>query len=94
MIIETLVGSLSGAAVALFALNPKSRTIGRSVYWVIEENEENHNTSVVKYYSEENELLFEEEMSVQLGFIDDDTMAHLNRTKAKVQQKISKASNH
>lgn len=77
-------------AFTLFMTGSKAnRSTTHQIYWVIEENEISKENFTVKYYDENDRLLFKESVEgLQDGVIDSGVMYHLNRTKKDIMLRL------
>lgn len=79
------LNSLLRNVLTFFALQ-KQKTKKRSLYWVIEENEEENLPCKVKYYNEYNQLIHTQIFpGLYRGILDEETIDRLNRVKSKIQ---------
>lgn len=78
--------SWTNVALTLFAITSKEKVKKQSVYWVIDESEEEKDTTIVKYFNEQDEVVFEESLPIKNGRIDVFTMEKINQTKAEIRQ--------
>jgi hypothetical protein len=77
--------NLYNMAITLFALNNKQKARKPHVYWVIDENDCDNSSVIIKYF-DENDYLLHQEIIVGLvnGVMDDELMLQLNQTKERV----------
>ena len=72
-------------AFTLFALTGKPKAKTAEIYWVLEESDHSYESLKVKYFNENDEIIFEETITgLDKGFIDEETISRLNQTKKQL----------
>lgn len=71
-------------ALTLFTMTTKS-TPKQEIYWVIEEHEATTDTALVKYFNENDELIFQEYIAgIEKGMLNQEAMSQLKLTKSRL----------
>ncbi|MCU0443298.1 MAG: hypothetical protein MUE85_00170 [Microscillaceae bacterium] len=77
--------NLLNMAITLFALNNKQKARKPQVYWVIDENDCDTSSVIIKYFDENDALLHQEVISgLTNGIMDEEVVLQLNQTKERV----------